>query len=65
MIDIHKDASGKTYEYILTYKNEEILQGDGWISKEEIYRFFGNLQNAISESGYIPFDDFIDNIVGK
>jgi len=49
MLTIKKDASGKTYEYLLTYQDEEVMQGDGWESELEIYKFISDIEGAIVE----------------
>ena len=49
MIDIHLDASGKTYEYILTFNDKEVMRGDGWESVDEIQTFLGEIQDAMEE----------------
>lgn len=49
MLTIKKDCSGKTYEYILTYKDDEIMQGDGFESEEEINEFLQNIMLGLNE----------------
>lgn len=49
MIEIKEDTSGKTLEYILTLEGREIMCGDGYETKEEIYEFMDELVKAITE----------------
>jgi hypothetical protein len=49
MLDIHKDSSNITYEFILSLKGEVINQGDGWQSPEEIKNWLENTKKAMEE----------------
>lgn len=48
-LSIFKDTSGKTYGYrIFSANDQEILQGDGYKSVEEITAFFNELHTTLS-----------------
>lgn len=49
MVEIKKDTSGKTLEYILTLEGREIMCGDGYETEEEIHEFMDELVKAITE----------------
>lgn len=54
MVEIKKDTSGKTLQYILTLKGKEIMCGDGYETEEEIHEFMDELVEAIKEKAGKP-----------
>lgn len=53
MVTIRKDATGITFEYILSLKGRDILQGDGWESRAEILTFLKEIVEAVKGEYYL------------
>lgn len=49
-VEIFTDTSGKTFGYILTGRNgEHLIEGDGYESREEIFEWFEQMSDALSD----------------
>ena len=61
MIEIRKDASGESYEYRLINSGKEVMIGDGYETKEEIFNFVKEILDSLVDKDEVKMTIEVDD----